>query len=65
MTLRITQQMPNALPGRRYGAFNRPFFVRKVFRLVATRIAPWILIADRQILFVIIADRSGTFTLEV
>ena len=65
MTIPITQQMPNALPGRRYGPFRKPLFIPKIFRLVATRIASWILIADRQILFRLVADKPGTFRLEV
>ncbi len=65
MTLAITQPIPNALPGRRYGSFRRPFFVPKVFQLVAMRVSMWTITADKQLLFVLVADHPGTFVLEV
>ncbi len=61
----ITQLKPNALSGRPYGTFRRPFFLPKQFRLTAIRIAIWMLTADRQITYVLVADHPGTFTLEV
>lgn len=39
----ITQQKMNALPGRPYGSFRRPFFVPKLFVLVTTRVSIFIL----------------------
>jgi hypothetical protein len=64
MTMRITQQKPNALPGGKYGSFRHPFFIPKLFRLVATRSALWALVADRQIIFRLVADKRGLFVLE-
>lgn len=39
----ITKQKLNALPGRPYGTFRRPFFLPKLFVLVATRVDTFVL----------------------